>query len=82
MTNRKSMQQPASSKKLREGRSSKSAAAETMNACELLLAEMRARRERLHQLLSMIHLEAGAAYAAPALQPRHKCLAIRRKPSS
>jgi hypothetical protein len=80
MTETKSIQQPPS-KKLREGRTSKgpkNTAAQPPDACELILDELRSRRERLQQLLSMIHVEVGRQNAArKPLRPRHKCQATR-----
>ena len=51
MTKTRSIQQPPS-KKLREGRNSKSsknATAQSPDACELIIDELRSRRERLQQ---------------------------------
>jgi hypothetical protein len=85
MTKPKSVQQPPS-KKLREGRSSngsKNANAQPPDACELILDELRSRRERLQQLLSMIHVEVGRQNAArKPLRPRHKCQATRQNPDA
>ena len=64
----------------RESRSSKEKAALTADPCELFLEELRARRERLQQLLGMIHLEAGRSNAGrTAERPRgRKCSGGRR----
>src|SRR5436309_12492200 len=54
------------------GRSTKSSAPKDVDACELFLAEMQARRVRLQQLLSLLHLEAGRIHAAGVpVHPRH-----------
>ena len=63
----------------RQKRGSKSDSPSQLDACELLVAELRARRERLQHLLSLIHLEAGRIHAARVpVQPRQKCSATRR----
>ncbi|MEO8369190.1 MAG: hypothetical protein ABI806_08325 [Candidatus Solibacter sp.] len=38
------------------------------DACELLLAELRARRARLQELLSLVYREAAQTHARPAKQ--------------
>jgi hypothetical protein len=65
---------------VRKGRDAKSAAAPAADPCELFLAELRARRERLQHLLSMIHLEAGRINAARVkVTKRPQCSNTRRK---
>ncbi len=64
----------------RKKRGANSAAPPQLDACEMLVAELQARRERLKHLLAMIHLEAGRVNAARvAVQPRRSCSATRRK---
>ena len=74
MTNSRSIQQQTS-KTVRKGLSSQG----TADPTELVIAELRLRRERLKQLLNMIEVEVGHQNAArePSI-PRHTCTAKRR----
>ena len=64
----------------REKLGAKTTGATQADTCELLVAELRARRERLQHLLTMIQQEAGCDHAARVpFQPRRKCSATRRK---
>lgn len=82
MTKARSIKQPPL-KPLREGRGAKSTSPQPVDACELFLTELQNRRERLQQLLTMVHLEAGRLNAARApAQPRHKCTGSRSIPSA
>jgi hypothetical protein len=62
----------------REKLGAKTTGATQADTCELLVAELRARRERLRDLLAMIQQEAGRDHAARAhFRPRRKCSATR-----
>ncbi|MCU1235731.1 MAG: hypothetical protein JWP63_3698 [Candidatus Solibacter sp.] len=75
MTKSRSIQQPPA-KTLRKGRGT--SADKLADATEMVVAELRLRRERLQQLLNLIQVEAGhlAAVRKP-LPLRHKCTATR-----
>jgi hypothetical protein len=82
MTNTRSSQQP--SKKVREARAKKSTAGKpagnSPDACELLLAELQARRERIQQLLNLVHIEAYRLEPVrKSLPPNHQCQPSRRR---
>jgi hypothetical protein len=47
---------------LRQRRSAKQAGDEDVDACELLLAELRVRRARLQELLSLVYRDAARAH--------------------
>ena len=69
---------PKPSRAPRKKRGAKTTGATKEDACELLVAELRARRERLQDLLAMIQQEAGRDHAARArFRPRRKCSATR-----
>lgn len=70
---------PKPSQAPRQKRVPESAGTSEADACELLVAELRARRERLQHLLTMIHRQVASVPAAPAPLPsRRKCSAARR----
>jgi predicted metalloenzyme YecM len=78
MTKATSLQKPSQAP--RKKREANSAGASQVNACEMLVAELEARRERLQHLLAMVHLEARRVTATHvSLQPRRKCTVKRRK---
>jgi hypothetical protein len=64
----------------RKKRGTNNAGGSQLDACEMLVAELQARRERLQHLLAMIHLEAGRVNLVRVpVQSRRKCSATRRK---
>ena len=80
MTKSRSIQQ-AASKTLRKARDAKST--KGADPTELILSELKLRRERLQQLLNMIHMEAVRAdESREPLSPRHKCAATKRNSNS
>jgi len=80
MTRSRSIQQSPAEPR-RKGRAAKGPAAPPADTTEMVLAELRVRRERLQQLLQFIHTEAnrGAAARKPS-QPRHLCSATLHDP--
>lgn len=61
-------------------RCAKVACQESPDACELLIAELEARRVRLQHLLRLVRLEAESAIARRvATQPRARCSHVRIK---
>ena len=76
MTKATPIQKPSLAPGKRRG--AKTTGATQVDTCELLVAELRARRERLRDLLAMIQQEAGRDHAARAhFRPRRKCSATR-----
>ena len=65
---------------LRQPRSANIAGAEGPDACELLIAELEARRVRLENLLHSVWLEAdGIAARRVNIRPRARCCHVRIK---
>ena len=76
MTNRRG-QEPTEKEPSRT-RGGNAASAGSPDVCELLLAELHARRVRLQKLLRLVHLEAGRVPAGRApLRPRSRCGGVR-----
>jgi hypothetical protein len=65
---------------LHQPRSAKIACADSQDACELLIAELKARRVRLRKLLHLLWLEADSAAARRVpVQHRARCCHARIK---
>jgi hypothetical protein len=76
MTNRR--RQEPTEKAPRQPRGANAGSAESPDVCELLLAELRARRVRLRKLLRLVHMEAERLPAGRApLRPRARCGGVR-----
>jgi hypothetical protein len=78
MTNRRP--QPPAETALRQPRSANIACAKGADVCELLLAELQARRVRLQKLLHLVWMEAELLPARRApVRSRAKCGSVRIK---
>jgi hypothetical protein len=78
MTNRRPQQ--STEKALRQSHGANLASAESLDVCELLVAELQSRRVRLQKLLQLVRMEMERLPARRApLRPHARCSNVRIK---